>query len=223
MAIALVSNTAATRVAFSGATSTAIDTTGADFLILGMACNHGYNTTPTDSKSNSWTQLTSYTQTNVRVRLWYSIPSSVGTGHTFTCSGALIGHFLVGAFSGVAQTTPADQQNGSNGFAGSLQPGSITPTEDNELIWTHYGINAAGVPISIDSGFTEIAEADFVAGESYGGAWAYKIQTTAAAVNPTWTRTGTNGQAATQASFKAAAAVSAGAVPKLFTLLGVGV
>ena len=206
MAYAHVANTSTAGA--SGLTTSTIDTTGADLLIIGLACDDAYNTTPTDSKSNTWTQLTSYTQTNVRVRLWYSIPSSVGTSHTASASGAIAGAIFFAAFSGGKQTAPADQQSGSNGFVATLQPGSITPTEDNELLISVFGINSSGTPISIDSSYTETSEHNFAAGVNYGGAFAYKIQTTATAINPTWTRTNTNGCATTQASFKAAAAAS---------------
>lgn len=202
MAYALISNSAPAQ-GLASATTAGIDTTGADLLIIALCCDDAHTATPTDSKSNTWTQLTSYTQTNVRVRLWYSTPSSVGTNHTFSSNGlGFVGTILGAAFSGAAQSSPADQQSGANGFVATLQPGSITPSENNELIWSHFGINAAGSPMSIDSGFTELAEADFSAGVAYGGSFAYKIQTTAAAVNPTWTRTNTNGCACTQASFK---------------------
>jgi len=183
-------------------TTTGIDTTGANLLIIALACDDAYNTTPTDSKGNTWTQLTSYTQGNVRVRVWFSIPTSVGTSHTFSASGSIIGTIFAHAFSGVVQTSPNDQQNGANSFNTSLATGSITPVENGELLFTVYGINGVGVPISIDSSFTETHEVDFNSGVSYGGATAYLIQTTAAAINPTWTRTNSNGQAATIISFK---------------------
>lgn len=208
MSISFVTATNAARGAFGGVTTSSIDTTTSDFLVMGMVCTDGYSTTPTDSEGNTWTEATSYTQTNVRVRLWYTVPTSTNAAHTFSASGSIVGYILVGAFSGVVQTSPADQQSGSNGFVSTLKPGSITPTEDNELVWSHFGINATGVPTSIDDSFTQITEGDFVSGESYGGSWAYKIQTSAAASDPTWTRTNTNGTAATQISFKAAAGVS---------------
>ena len=48
-----------------------------------------YGDTPTDSKSNTWTQLTSYTQTNVRVRLWYCVPTSVASSPAATGTDSL--------------------------------------------------------------------------------------------------------------------------------------
>ncbi len=216
MAFSLIANTSASGSI--GFTTADIDTTGADLLVIMETIDDLYNTDPTDSKTNTWTQLTSYTQTNVRVRVWYSVPTSVGSGHNFTAPGAPFGSLFVAAFKGALQTAPNDQQNGANGFVNTLQPGSITPSEANELIVTVLGINAAGVPISINSGFTELGpEIDFGAADHYGGQMAYLIQTAAAAVNPTWTRTDTNGCAATQVSFKAAPSGV-----ETLTLLGVG-
>lgn len=217
-----------TSVSASGlstVTTAGIDTTGADFLVIGTPIQDPWGGTPTDNKSNTWTEVSnSYTRTNVRVRTFFSIPTSVGTGHTFTIAPDStpddpVGCIFVAAFSGAKQSTPEDQINGSNNFSGTIQPGSITPGENNELIISVVGINASGTPISIDSGFTKTStEINFSAGSNYGGCMAYLIQTAAAAVNPTWTRTGTNGNAAMQVSFKAAPA----AAGKFLQLMGVG-
>lgn len=223
MAIALVANSAA-ATGLTSATTGGIDTTGATLLVLQTACDDGFNETPTDSKGNSWTQLTSYTQTNVRVRTWYSIPTSVGSAHTATHGGGggLVGTILLSAWSGTHATVVTDQISGANGFITTLQPGSITPSQNDCLILSHFGINAAGSPMSINSGFTEMGEADFGAGDHYGCCFAYLIQTTAAAINPTWTRTNTNGAAATQHSWLPAAAAAAGTVGTRRMMMGVG-
>jgi hypothetical protein len=140
--------------------------------------------------------------------MYYCIPTSVGTNHTASVAADATpddpaASIFFAAFSGVKQTSPFDQINGSNGFASTLQPGSITPTENNELVVALLGINSSGTPMSINSGFTETnTEINFGAGDHYGGCMAYIIQTTAAAVNPTWTRTNTNGMAVMQCSFK---------------------
>lgn len=206
MAYSLITNTSVQGA--SNVTTPAVDTTGADLLILGISCDDAYSTTPTDSKGNTWTQGTSYTQGNVRVRLYYSVPTSVGTSHTFSASWAITGVMFMLAFSGALQTSPLDQQNGANSFNTSLACWSITPVENNELIISVYWINSSGIPISVNEWMTEVYEDDFDSGVAYGGAIAYKIQTASAAINPTWTRTNSNGQAATVASFKAAPVVS---------------
>ena len=206
MAYTLITNTSVQWA--SNITTAAVDTTGADLLIIGLACDDAYATAPTDSKWNTWTQGTSYTQWNVRVRLYYSTPTSVGASHTFSSAWAIIGVLFMLAFSGGLQASPLDQQSGANSFNTSLACWSITPTENNELIISVYWINATGVPISVNEWMTEVYEDDFDSWVAYGGAIAYKIQTSATAINPTWTRTSSNWQAATVASFKLAPVVS---------------
>jgi len=199
-AVTLIANTSA--AGFGETTTAGINTTGADFIVIGLAIDDGYNGTPSDSKSNTWTQVSNtYTQTNVRVRMWYTRPTSVGTSHTFTVPANPIGSIFVAAFSGVNLST-TDQQNGANGFASSLATGSITPTQNGALLISLLGINAVGLPISINNSFTLIDDEEFVSGTNYGGGMAWRLQDPAAAINPTWTRTNTNGMAATVISFK---------------------
>lgn len=205
MPIALVANASASGLV--NATTAGINTTGANLLVLGISCDDAFADTPSDSKGNTWTQLTSYSNAQPRVRLWYSVPSSVGTSHTFSSNGvALVGSIFAAAFSGVS-ATPTDQQNGANGTgSATLATGSITPSENNELLISVLAFNAAGSNCTNGSSFTETNEIDFGAGDHYGGVLAYIVQTTAGAVNLTWTRgTGTSGMAATIASFKASA------------------
>lgn len=208
MAVSFLANAASASGAPSTVTTSPIDTTGADFLFLLVACDAGANPTVSDNKGNTWTALTSYVNgANIRIRPYYCIPSSVGSGHTFIATGSFVyASVLVEAFSGVKQTSPLDVENGASGFASTLQPGSVTPSENNELLISCLGINSSGTPISINSSFNKTDELNFVGGTNYGGALAYKIQTTASAENPTWTRTNTNGMAASIHAFKAATA-----------------
>lgn len=187
------------------AVTSPLDTTGANFLVAVVACADTYNTTPTDSKGNTWVQApSSYSHNQPRVRVFYSLPTSVGTGHTFTAPGSVVGTIMVAAFSGAKTVSPLDQQNGAQSYAISISTGQITPTEDDCLIIAGYAVNGSGAaPMSIDSGMTEVQEQNFVSGVSYGGTLSYKIQTTATAINPTLTRSDINGQAATIISFKA--------------------
>jgi len=206
MAVALVSNVGATGTADT-VTTGAIDTTGANFLVISVAVDSGATPTISDSKSNTWTALTSSALT-VKTIIYYVANPTVGTSHTFSntasqnyCS------IRAAAFSGVATTTPADQQNGATGTgASTLATGSITPSENNELVIAALGFNSDGGTISIGSSLTITNSNAFGSGNNYGGSMAYIIQTTAEAVNPTWTRgTGTGAMAARIASFKAAA------------------
>jgi hypothetical protein len=99
------------------------------------------------------------------------------------------------AFSGSA-ASPFDVENGFNGSGTTLQPGSVTPSEANELLITALAFNGSGSPLSINLGFTVIEDANFVSGQSYGVGLAYLIQGPAAPVNLTWTRTNSDIMAA---------------------------
>lgn len=205
MAIAFISSVAAAGSP-TGGTTGSVDTTGANFIAFGVAYNAGSTVVVSDSKLNTWNVLTVQTHGAVSCAIYYAINPTVGTGHTFTTAGVEIYTAMaVEAFSGVHTTAPFDQENGANAFASTLATGSVTPGEDSEVVITVLASNGACTPTSIDGGFTETSETNFGSGNNYGVSLAYLIQTTAAAANPTWTRTNTNGMAARIATFKVAA------------------
>lgn len=97
--------------------------------MAGTAINQG---TVTDSKSNTWNGLTTHVNNggNVYGQLFWCIPTSVGSGHTFSLgSVASYASLCVLAFSSTDITTLYDgHQNGvDNTAATTIQPGSITP------------------------------------------------------------------------------------------------
>lgn len=158
----------------------------------------------TDSKSCSWSSITAHgTPGNVTVNIYYAVNPTVGTGHTFTLTGTdLYGAVTVEAFSGVGMSSPFDQQNGNaSASASSLATGSITPAANNELIISgeaYFGDN------SLATVSDSMTITDYMGGGGVtGGAMAYKIQTTAAAINPTWTFPTSQFAAVIVASFKA--------------------
>jgi hypothetical protein len=203
-AITVVATTAKGGIS-TGVTSDAIDTTGANLIVIAIS-RWTAVVTVSDNKSNTYTPLTlrQVTSNNAN-QLFYCASPTVGTGHTFT--GAATGSFpsiAVVAASGAA-LVPFDQENGATATASSLATGSITPSENNCLVIA--GVAANGTSFGINGGFTAAAS-DYAAGVHVGGGIAYLVQTTAAAANPTWTWTGGSSPvAATIASFKAAPTV----------------
>lgn len=212
MAFALVTSAMLPTGVTGATTSSPLNTTGADLLIFG--CASKILPTVSDSKSNTWTPLTSVnagTAHESRCQLHYVANPTVGTNHDFSWAyagyGSTTGFVL--AFSGAATVSPFDQENGAfdNGEATSIQPGSITPTEDNELVvalatFTDDFTSGSG---SINGGFTIAHQRNFSAGPCNGGLIAYLIQTSAAAANPTITApTGPDPLSAVIASFKSA-------------------
>lgn len=211
-AIALVTNTFARYTSeTSGCTTGSVDTTGANLLVVGMSQENGPGNaaTLTDSKSNTWTHGTwrNATSNDPSGRLSYCVPSSVGSGHTFTLSGGGFSSVWVAAFSGAAASPFLQESAGSNGTGITRQPGSLTPSEDNCVLVT-FVAGFMSAALSINSSFSITNSATFVSG-SYAGGLAYLIQTTAGAANPTWswaTNTAGSTSVATMMSFKAAAA-----------------
>ena len=113
----------------------------------------------------------------------------------------------VAAFSGAAAASALDQQNGAVGTGTSLATGSVTPSEDNELVVSGVSIaDGSSGTYAVDSGLTITDQILASAGNFEGGGLAYIIQTSAGAVNPTWSWTGSVNSAAVIATFKAAAA-----------------
>lgn len=182
------------------AVTSAIDTTGANLLVVGIAsyCQNLPAAVPlTDSKGNTWTSLTVYTEGTggaggCRYTIFYCTGTiSVGPGHTFTAKGVDITgsnpeypSINVMAWSGAA-LTPFDQQNGA--VANVKQPGSITPTQSNELLICGIHSWQSTTPNTINSGFTVTDTENFIASTHFGSAFAYLVQNPAAAINPLWT------------------------------------
>lgn len=207
MAIAVVASTQARY----GTTSPAIDTTGATLLVIvNSDFNFGALSTPADSKSNTWTNRTSYNGGGAKMRISYAENPTVGTSHTFSCGGNSNGIAVI-ALSGTKTSAVYDVENGSGGG----QAGSVTPSEDNEILIAGLDNNAAAT-YSIDLGFTIQEQRAYNPGDNtMGFGLAYLIQTTLAAKNPTWS--GGSPGASCIATFKAAAASSVAASPSTFS------
>lgn len=227
MAYSLIAHAIGGSVAATPRTATTappIDTTGADLIIIGVSFyEQSTRAIPTDSKSNSpWNALTESVAGafDVVERLFWITPTSVGANHTFTYTSVddSFPCIAVAAFSG-SKASPFDVQNGATATgASSIQTGSVTPSESNELIVTGLGVNVDIT--SIDSGFTITDKLAFVSGDRFGGGLAYKIKTDALGENPTWTAS--SSLAARIATFKALASTTSVIVGQDGILTGSG-
>lgn len=206
--IALVAHAIAGSGGTSSATTAGVNTSGANFLVVvAVDLAGGSQSAISDSYGNTpYLQLTSQSAT-VRETISFYYSATVGAGHTFTASGGTVSAIAAAAFSGVLTTNPVDVQAGTNNSgSATIQPGSITPTQNNELIISGIGgyVVAGSETYSIDSGMTITDQQGLIGGASFGLALAYKVQTTAAAINPTWTvSSSAAGLSATNGSFKA--------------------
>lgn len=189
----------------SGNATGAIDTTGAGLLVFGAAYfPTATGLTVADSKGNSWTALTVTNISNAAFNIWYSVPTSVGTGHTVSLTGTNVyATRYFAAFSGGA-ASPADQQSGTTGTSTTPTGSSITPGFSNELVVSGVAVNTNSLTVSaINGGFTIIGSTfPGNSGNYIGGGMAYLIQTTPAAAAPAWTISSSSQWAVKMASFK---------------------
>lgn len=222
MAIAHVA-TGTAGVGLNSATTGAADGTGANLSIVCQTTNNGVaEPTPTDSEGNTYTGETrTSTGGFFYTRIWHSYNPTVSASMTASWSQATgAGGISLMLFSGAASGGLDQQGQGTTTSATSIASGSITPTENDELIVTMCSFEPAGT-LSVDSSITLATQANYAGGVNYGTGCGYKIQTTAAAINATWSKTGTaGGMASHVASFKAAG--GAVATYNYLTLLGVG-
>ena len=167
----------------SGVTSP-VDTSTANFLVASVASAPSAPFVLSDSYGNTWVPLTAYVQTNVQVQLYWCALPTVGVGHTFQALGVnTFASLCVAAFSGFAGSS--GPENGATGTASPLSPGSVTPGADNSLAVYALGSSfSSGATVDIG---TVVQQLYFAPGDSYAGALAYNIQTTAMAIAPTFT------------------------------------
>jgi len=183
-------------------------TGGMDLIVVSLSWLVGGSAAVlSDSEGNTWTPLTQRTVSLYGYnQLYYCVNPITSHDHRIravhpnggygypamgvvAAKGAHASPFLVENGAGLASTT-------------SIQPGSITPAHDGCLIVTGV-ISRIGGSTTVDSGFTArtIEFGDF----SVRGGIAWKVQETAAAVNPTWTRVETASEmAASIAAFRPA-------------------
>ena len=179
------------NLGFNSGTSGSINTTGANLLV---ACVSWHATGPQpvlhDSKNNSWTQAVQSTDYwDYHLRLYYSVPASVGSDHTFTVDGQGSQTSIhVMAWSG-ATAAPLDQTIAKGSTGTSNQPGPVTPSQGNEVLiscLTNTGDSSESR--TIDDGFTIAGQKGRLGDPIYATsiAGAYSVQTTAQTANPTW-------------------------------------
>lgn len=210
-----IAHTVAQSLTTNTIISSAIDTTGADTLFVEVSWYDGLGGTAvlTDSKSNTWNAMTARTNSGTgtsRSQFYYAKNATVGSGHTFTVtSTSAYPGVAVAAFSGGDLSAPYDSTAGESvGYSGGssvVNPGSLTPTNDNSIcIVTLQNQSGTNTP-SIDGGFTISDYAGRVA-NGLGVGLAYLVQTSKAASNPQWSNLDTSfGYTTTQQIFIAAA------------------
>ncbi len=189
----------------SGGTTASIDTTGMNLIVVAVGGYHGATPTLSDSAGNSYsTAPPADVGYDPMLRVFYKYAPTTSATHTFTLTGTnLYGKISVATFSGAA-TSPLDQElSNYSASATSLATGSITPTQDNELVLALISNNQPFGSTPTVSGYT-VGPWVTADGNANGAGIAYLIQTTATATNPTWAWTTTSKSCVLAISFKAA-------------------
>ncbi len=162
------------------------NTVGATLIVIAA---HSYqNTTDVgDTKHNTWTAKTLRGLTQAQVQFFYCVNPTTDSAQVFTNIGT--GNFpgiSVMSFTGNA-ASPFDVEDWdfTSSTATTRQGNSITPSQDGALVIsaTTSGLNT--FTFTIDSGMGTPDQSVDAANLNY--AMSYKVQSTAAAINPTWT------------------------------------
>jgi len=158
---------------YNTATSDPFDSTGADFLVVHVGHTSSSPGTISDSKSNTWTQLTTYSSDST---IFYVVNPIVGASHTITVTGGSFPRFTFIAFSGAATSSVFDKEDGG----ASTTVGPITPTNDGSLIIAAIASSTGGTSPTVDSPFTLQEHAPYASGQHIGSSIAWYEQGTAA-------------------------------------------
>lgn len=201
----------------NGGTSGAIDSTGANFLLVPAGFyNNGGTFTLVDSKGNTFASATRHDGSgSASSKFLYCNAPVVGSGHTITSGGS-------NTFSNVqllALNLPGpgpytlDQENSGITVLdrGFFAIGSITPTRGAALIASHVSFGADNIyPPTVNGRQLLGPYTRFTAGTNRGGRSAYGLQdTTPNAVAPRWVGfSGNPGAIGSVASFIPAAAAT---------------
>lgn len=193
----------------SPCTTSTTNMTGANLIVVGISYFPGTTPTITDSSSNTYTSAVTASANAGQYVLncFYKQAPTVTSAMTFSFTGGGFSALSVAGFSG-AVSSPLDQTTSGNSGASlvtSQQPGSITPTQNNELIVACLAMGgSAGTTTgeAVGSGYTITGVQHNTAGVTEGGALAYLIQNTATATNTTFSWTTTAYSVAGIMSFK---------------------
>lgn len=208
----LVASTVKTGSA-NGSTSSAIDSTGANLLVVTASWYNAPTTEPTltDSKSNTWTKLTTATNGQQSVAIWYCVPTSVGSSHTFTFAGtSSFTGFAAYAFSG-ADASAFVQESSIIGSGASVAF-QIDPAAEDVVIIAAVNNVTNTSSVSVSDSFN-LQNSAYSAGNSIAHSSAYKINEGSAVATPTISWTGSVAFAASYVVFAKADSARRTSVP----------
>jgi hypothetical protein len=176
----------------NGGTTTALNTTGADFVIVALSQQNGTAYTITDNFSNSFQSIRArgYDSAGSTILLYPTSFSVSTSSYTVTVSGtALFNNICISAWSGIAHGWDGFSSGFGATAVSTISPGTTTPTQTGQnLVITSLACDQTlPVDISVNAGFTQVPGSPVGAtGPAYGIGLAYLIQTGMASVTPTW-------------------------------------
>lgn len=183
------------------ATTAPVDITGATSVWVSVSRVFSASTVVIDSVGNIFTALSVNTGgagNQGIIQFCKSNPTTSAT-YTVTATNNTTGNGLnmaVDAFNGTVGASCPDVQSQNSAGSNSVQPGSVTPPNNNSLLVTAVALNGQNViTTTIDSGFMILDSVFPGSGQGFALATAYLKQITAAPVNLTWTFTGQVGSA----------------------------
>jgi hypothetical protein len=186
-------------------TTLTTDSSGCSIIICCVATFSGLpSSTLLDNKGNNYTlAVAKNTVSSYYTAIYYCVNPSVGSGHAWSISQS--GKYPSICVIGFSGGSPTPTLDATSSFAGagnvsSIQPGSITPSQNNEIIIVSRNGEDNGT-ISVNGSFAMFGQNSNTGGsERCGGA--YLIQTTAVASNPTLTWAVNGNAVVAQSSFK---------------------
>jgi hypothetical protein len=202
-----VSNVAHTTSSNTTVSTTGIDTTGALIFEVGCAW-YGTGSAPTvsDSKANTWTSsqlgstLAFAADANAKTAAYRIVPSSVGTGHTFTITfGAAqdVMTLFIAAITGSAGSfddgTPAGLEDTASAFVSN----SITTTNASDVLVAFTFTFTSGGTETLDwtaNSFTQVQQQND--GNAFAGALAKRLVSSTGAYQSSFTSSGAGTSAA---------------------------
>lgn len=191
----------------NGTTTSAIDTTGAKFIILQMTWGQSVpGGTPTDNKGNTWTPLTQHPSGSMGSQLFYCIAPTVGTGHTFAyVETAQFGSLGVQAFDD--NVVAFDQEGPASASGATVTSSSITPAGTGYLVIC--GATPFNVSLTtINSPWNISDTIPLTGGVNFAAGMAWQLQTTATATSMIWQMPGGGVGAGSIASFQVVSSVT---------------
>lgn len=171
-------------------TTPSMNSTGATLIVLVNACNvASCSGSISDSSSNTYTYQTGNYSVTAGNNVEYVLNPTTSSSQTFTVTSQQDPSLCAIAFTGTSSTQDKANNNSASSST-TVTPGSVTPGASNEVLVTVLSNNVASTVLSIDSGFTiPSGGTGAFTSNGLGIGVAYLIQTTAGAVNPTWTST----------------------------------